>query len=356
MKKKVLHVINSLTPGGAETLLVNSLSAGGLQEHTDNVVVYFQGTSDLEKKLDSRVKCICLHYKGLHSLPGALFKLRRIIRSYKINIVHSHLNPAGVYTHLVCPSNIPQVHTIHTTYSMDNETPPVKLFFEKHFYFKKRNCNIILLSDFTKKDFTKTIPFTGRSFVLNNFVPDAYFDIPVIKQKLPLQELKIIAIGTLKPLKNFEYLLDVFSRLTNYPVSLDIFGGGDKTAYEKLIKEKSLNIRMVGHSENMEKKMIGYDLFIMPSKFEGFPLSVFEAMAAAIPLMLSAIEPLTSIVKDNAIYFELDNAEKVAQQIIAVLQNKIDINEMAVKAKEYAEKTVRREMYIQKLLKIYGQL
>jgi len=39
MKKKVLHVINSLTTGGAEILLVNSVSPGGQQQYTDNYLL-----------------------------------------------------------------------------------------------------------------------------------------------------------------------------------------------------------------------------------------------------------------------------------------------------------------------------
>jgi glycosyltransferase involved in cell wall biosynthesis len=94
----------------------------------------------------------------------------------------------------------------------------------------------------------------------------------------------------------------------------------------------------------------------MSSTNEGFPLSVFEAMAAGVPVMLTNIAPLTEIVKDNAIYFKLNDAAGAAEKLIAVQQNKTDINNMAVKAKAYAEETVRREIYIKNLLKIYNQL
>jgi hypothetical protein len=72
--------------------------------------------------------------------------------------------------------------------------------------------------------------------------------------------------------------------------------------------------------------------------------------------MLSNIAPLKSIVRENALYFDLDNPEKVAIQLSEILQNKIDINEMAIRAKEYAENTARREKYIKRLLEIYNQL
>lgn len=356
MKKKVLHVINSMQPGGAEVLLTNSLSPGGLSGHTENHLAYFMGSSYLLDKLDKDVQVHFLNYKGAKDIMRLIRDLRKIIVENKIDIVHTHLNPAGLYTHIACPPNIPQVHTLHTTYSMDKETSKFKLWLEKHFYFLNKNTNVILLSDFIKQDFLKALPFKGKAFVLNNFVPDSYFDIKINEVKKEPGELKIIAIGTLKLLKNFEYLLEVFRHLKNENISLDIYGGGSKEAYEAVIKKTGLKVKMMGHANNLEAILPLYNLFIMPSKFEGFPLSVFEAMAAGLPLMLSDIAPLKSIVKDNAVYFKLDNAQATAETLIAIQQKKIDVNALAVNAKMYADKMVRRDLYISRLNVIYKTL
>ena len=356
MKKRVLHVINSLTIGGAETLLVNSLSAGGLNEHTENYLLYFNQSSSLLNLVDKNVKIICLNYKGGFDILRILGEIRKVIKENKIEIVHTHLTPAGVYTHLVCPAAVRHVHTIHSTYSMEKETRWLMRFIDREFFLKKKNCNIISLSDFTKTDLLNTIPFKGKVFVLNNFVADRYFNLPPKQLTIPANKLHLVAVGALKELKNFEYLLEVFAYLTDREIYLDIYGEGDKTKYEAVINNKNLKIKMMGRVDDMATVIQQYDLFIMPSKFEGFPLSVFEAMAAGVPLMLSNIAPLKSIVKDNALYFELDNAAKTAQQIIGVQQNKIDIGNMADKAKKYAEKTVRRDIYIKNLQEIYLQL
>jgi glycosyltransferase involved in cell wall biosynthesis len=354
MKKKVLHVINSLNAGGAETLLVNSLAPGGLQEHTDNTVVYFQGTSELENKIDKGIGCYSLHYKGLLSLPATLRKLRRIIKDKQIDIVHSHLNPAGFYTQLVCP--VPHVHTLHTIYSKNTETKPLKLFLEKELFFKKKKCNIILLSEFIKEDFLQTVPFKGKSFVLNNFVEDIFFKPTAKVYNGGSGSLKLIAVGRLSEVKNFEYLLEVFSHLKDTGIELDIYGGGNIKKYEQQIKKAGLKINMMGHNPHIGEVIGNYDLFIMPSKFEGYPLSLFEAMASGIPLMLSDIPPLKSIVKEYALYFSLHDAAGTAQTLRDIAAGSININNMAAKAQEFAGKTVKREMYIKNLLHIYEQL
>jgi glycosyltransferase involved in cell wall biosynthesis len=166
----------------------------------------------------------------------------------------------------------------------------------------------------------------------------------------------LIAIGTLRPAKNFEYLLEVFRYLHGQPVSLDIYGGGNTEPYQKVIDQYGLNVRMMGNSDNIEQVITHYDMFIMSSRFEGFPLSVFEAMAAGVPLMLSDIAPLRSIINDNALYFELDKAEATAGRLLDILQGKTDIQALAAKAKIYAAATAKRDIYIKKLLEIYSEV
>lgn len=356
MKTRVLHVINSLNTGGAETLLANSLAPGGLNEHTENFLLYFNKSSGLLNLIDKKVTVICLNYTGGSDLFRLLQTIRKTIIEKKIDIVHTHLTPAGVYTHLVCPPNVPQVHTIHSTYSMEKETRWFMRFIDRHLFLKRKRCNIISLSDFTRDDLLRTIHIPGKIFVLNNFVADRYFSLPPKQYMAKANTLRLVAAGTLKELKNFEYLLDVFACLSDRAISLDIFGEGDKTRYQTVIDNKNLNITMKGHIDDMSTVIQDYDLFIMPSKFEGFPLTVFEAMAAGVPLMLSDIAPLRSIVKDNAIYFPLDDASKVAGQLTGIRQNYKEIINMAVKADTYAKKTVRRDIYIKNLLEIYNQL
>lgn len=345
-----------MQPGGAEILLTNSLSPGGLCEHAENHLAYFMAPSYLIEQLDKKVKVHCLNYKGTTDVVRLIREIRRIIIENDIDIVHSHLNPAGLYTHLACPKKVPHVHTIHTTYSMDEETTKFKLWTERFFYLNKKNVNIILLSDFIRNDFLKNVSFKGKSFVLNNFIPDDFFDIHINTQLSTLKEVKLIAIGSLRPLKNFDYLLEVFKFLKNYNITLDIYGGGNTAPYELKIKEYGIRVKMMGHAKNLKDTIGNYDGFIMPSKFEGFPLSVFESMAAGLPLILSDIAPLKSIVKDNAVYFSLDNAEVLAGQLINIFKNKTDVNAMALKGKIYAEKTARRSIYITKLLDIYNQI
>lgn len=358
MRKRVLHVINSLTIGGAEMLLSNSLSPGGLQEQADNYLVYFiKGSDYLPSLIDKNVQQFCLDYKGGSDIIRLLRDVKKIIRENKIDIIHTHLNPADFYVNLVRPKHIPQVHTLHIAYSTDKETRSTLKFLERKLFFNKPYCNLVFLSEFNKKDFFNQLNFKGRSFVVPNFVDDVFFGHEpkqfVAGRDKPLQ---LVAIGNFREQKNYFYLLDIFKQLAGYNIQLDIYGGGDIEKYQQVIDEYKLSITLKGQVTNVKDVIAGYDLFIMSSTNEGFPLSVFEAMAAGVPLMLTDIAPLKEIVKDNALYFALNDAKAAAEKLVAVSENRIDINEMAVKAKKYAAETVRRDIYIKRLLDIYDQL
>lgn len=357
IRKRVLHVINSFSFGGAEVLLANSLAPGGLQEYADNYVTYFTGESSLLQRIDKRVQALPLQYKGKFDLPRALKSLRKIITENNISIVHTHLTPSDFYTRLVLPKNVKQVHTVHSTYSMDTTQRWVNSFLEKHLFLKRKDCNLIFLSEYNQQDFLRNFKgFSGKTFVLNNFISDEYFSGKTSFYAPGSTRLKILSVGALREEKNYFYLLEVFSFLKEFDISLDIYGGGDKTAYENLVSERGLHVRFMGQNDEIYKVYKDYDLFILPSKLEGFGLSIFEAMVSGVPVMISNLDSLKSIVGDNAIYFELDDAEKVAQQIKAVYMHQADINSMAVKAKSYAEKMVKREIYTKELIQIYNTL
>jgi glycosyltransferase involved in cell wall biosynthesis len=113
---------------------------------------------------------------------------------------------------------------------------------------------------------------------------------------------------------------------------------------------------MMGHASNLPALLQKYDLFVMSSKFEGFPLSVFEAMASGVPLLLSNIAPLKSIVHNNSLYLNLDDPASTALGIADIYKGNIDINSLALNARKYAHDTVRRKKYIHNLLNIYDDI
>ena len=351
---KVLHIINALTIGGAEILLTNSLAKGGLQDHVENIILYFQGESELADKIDKRVTVINLNYKGWYSFGTLLMKIRETIKIHKPDIIHTHLNPAGWYTVLARPKNIPQIHTLHISYSDNTDTDKVRLFFEKKLLLQRKDANLITLSELLKEDLKASVNIKGNVFVLSNFIADEFFEPN--PETPPSAVFKLVAVGNMRPQKNYNYLLDIFQHLKDYPVSVDVYGHGDDTALRQRAEKENLPVKFMGPVKNPKNIYWKYNGFIMPSKFEGFGLTAYEAMASGLPLFLSDLGAFKSLIKDNAVYFSLTDAADAAATIKTAVSNNSNRNDMVTKARQYAENTVKREAYIKKLLKIYEQV
>lgn len=347
-KNSILHVINNLSLGGAELLLRNSVEILPQLKH---IVVYLNGSDGLRKsfqKLD--VKLICVGHKNFMHLPFTLSKLNRIIKREQPILVHSHLFYSTLITRLAIPKSVPLVSTIHSLYSKDTFQNSLKSLWAARLTIKKRH-SLIAVSDSVLKDYLASVPFNGKRYVLHNFLPSSYFNYN--KHDGPKEKIKLVAVGNLKDAKNYPYLLTIIKELKN--VSLDIYGEGPcKTELEKLIVTENLDVRLMGTTKNIPGIFENYDYFIQASFHEGFGLSVIEAMAAGIPVILSDIPVFREVANKYADYFPLDDPKKAA----AVLEKQfsqpypLSRTEDAYKFVEYHYSP---EAYLDKLLVVYEE-
>lgn len=102
--------------------------------------------------------------------------------------------------------------------------------------------------------------------------------------------LTVVGIGRLSPEKGFDLLIRAFARLRGqFPDwSLTIFGEGPaRNDLEVLVNHLYLEevVRLPGKTCSPEVELQHASLFVLPSRFEGFPNALVEAMAAGIPVV-----------------------------------------------------------------------
>ena len=340
MKKTIVHIIDNLARGGAETMLVTVVK--NLPEYNNIIVTLYP-----QNEFGSHLQCdklICLNLGSLKKIPIAALKLRLLIRQHKVDMVHSHLFWSTVVARLGVPKNIPLITTIHTFVKSSVEYQPWRMRAIERLTFWYKKSIIIAVAKGALKEyvsFIKVKPY--KSYVLYTFVDTALFNNELEYVLKPAGDtFKIVTVGNLKYQKNHRFLLAAFRQLALklwsvspqlwpvYPpttperqnttikqpwsaisattIHLDIYGNGPlNISLQKLIDEHHLNVTLKGQVTAIQNIIRQYDLYVMSSLYEGFSLSVLEAMALGMPMLLSDIPSFKEQCEDTAIYFSADD-------------------------------------------------
>jgi glycosyltransferase involved in cell wall biosynthesis len=82
------------------------------------------------------------------------------------------------------------------------------------------------------------------------------------------------------------------------------------------------NIFFLGNVSDIPTFLSSIDIFVLPSRYEGFGISLVEAMAAGIPCIASNLDGPKEIIKDKyGLLFELDNYQDLANKILYCISN-----------------------------------
>ena len=356
-KSTLIIVIDDLGRGGAEILLMGILPE--LNKKFTVIIVTLSEKFEFEPGELICTKIYSLGFSGKKSFLPAILKLKKIIKENRPQLVHAHLLKSSIVARAACPSHIPLVYTLHTIMSKDafDNSRLYKLMEE---YTIRKNHSVIAVSQAVLDDYKKTIDLPGRFFILKNYVEDTFLQPRISHTEIQIfKEIKLLAVGNIKPVKNYEYLLKAFEHLQSLPVSLHIYGQGEANAtaaLQKHIDSKNLNIELKGGVDNIAALLPAYDLFVMSSLYEGFGIAPVEAMGMGLPLLLSDIPVFKEITYDNALFFNLDDPMDFVKLIQNISENKYDLKNLSARGIQLAKEHYSKEIYLEKLFLIYDQL
>jgi glycosyltransferase involved in cell wall biosynthesis len=314
MKKTILHIIHDLKRGGAETILMTTIQE--LPEYNNVIVTLFDGF-EFDERLKKNHTFICLHLKHFTFLPFYIFKFKKLLNENNVDVVHSRLFWPTVLARISTPKKISLITTIHTYVagSVEYKKKLIRWIEKLTYRFHKT----IMLADSEGAlneyfSFFKLKPYKAIS-------PFTFVDTRVFKEGLKSdykrgEVLKIITVGRLTTQKNHKYLVESFKQLDQSKFLLDIFGEGDRRGeLQKGIDDAKLSIYLKGMVKEIDQLLPQYDLFVMPSLYEGFSLAVLEAMAIGMPMMLSDTLSFREQCDDTAIYFDLINPDDFSEKL-----------------------------------------
>jgi len=197
-----------------------------------------------------------------------------------------------------------------------------------------------------KKYHTKNIVCVPNFIDINKFFPLGF---------LPKKEL--IYIGRLSEEKNLVHLIRAL-RKTNF--NLDIYGKGHlEKKLKSLAKKNNVRVLFKGSVPNSKipKILSDYQLFILPSFYEGMPKALLEAMACGLPCIGTDVRGINEVIKHNYNGLLVKTDSKSIRRGVLKLMNDKKLRERLGKN---ARKTIEREYSLEKVMKkeikIYDRL
>lgn len=293
---KLVIFINNLAGGGAERVAA-TLANYWARKHWEITIVTLDPQSLDFYPLEPAVRRVSLNLSGdsAHILDALLqnvrrvIALRRAIRQLRPNVVLSMMSTPNVLL-AFASLGIAGLHAVGSERCYPPHFPLGTMWHAMRRRMYGRLAAVVALTQecadwITTNSSAKCVPVipNAASWPLPNNLPK------IAPDAISSPERKVLlAVGRLSNEKNFDMLIDVFSELAPRHPDWDlvILGDGpDRTSLETRIRNAESGARMFvpGIAGNVGEWYARADLYVMCSRFEGFPNALAEALAHGLP-------------------------------------------------------------------------
>lgn len=163
----------------------------------------------------------------------------------------------------------------------------------------------------------------------------------------------IITIANFYPAKGLDVLIRAIALLppdVRASTHLTIIGDGPQRAQlESLLAEFNLSgyVRLAGQIHKASQYLKGFDLFVLPSRKEGFPLTLLEAMQAGLPIIATRVGGNAEALGDAGVYVHSGNPELLSSQISRLVLDNGLVHSQAEKSRQRSVQFTLEKMFTQ---------
>lgn len=298
---KVLQVFNRLNQGGIEHVVINLMK----NMDSSQVEFHFAMMSGQRGLLDDQVKAMGgkIYYfsSGDKSLSNVRHNLEDIIKNYgPFHVVHSHVYFfSGYVLYIAKKMGVPvRIAHAHDVYKGEQRNFKRKVYeyvmqqmINKYATYKFGVSQAAIKHVFGKKTANAFVVNNGiniSSYVVNDQIRKQYRNWLGVKNN----ETLLCNVGRFESQKDHDYLISIFSSLQkiNSQFKLVLVGNGSlKNKIEKRVFALNLKDKVIflQNRNDINNILMAADMFIMPSKYEGLPLSLVEAQASGMTCLIS---------------------------------------------------------------------
>lgn len=353
--KKICFLIPSLGGGGAERVAFHLLNNLSLDKFELSVIIIYKNKGDYLKDLRREVKRIFLEKDKIrYSIPS----LCKVLKEEKPDIV---INFSFDLMMLIGTFVIPFFRNTYFINRQINILTKEKFNFFKKFLLKiaYKNFNkIITQSRDMTEDLLKNIDISKEKIVEINNPADIDRIEKLSNENMEIELDKncknLLCVGRLAPQKGFDSIIEIISLINDENIKLYILGEGEeKESLLNLIEKLNLKKRvfLLGRKSNPYIYMKNADLFILSSRYEGFPNVLIEAGSCGLySICNNCLGGVNEIILENinGNIVDFNNRDLVSK----IIEEKLILN----KSKRKIKDSIKNRYSLDKIIKKYENL
>jgi glycosyltransferase involved in cell wall biosynthesis len=362
-KKRLMLITHDLATGGLQQVIVNICRTLD-RNYFDVSVLCLRELGRLTpeiEKLGIKVFRIPQKEDGVDYL--SFLKVAKILRQQKAEVIHTHNTQPfidGVIGGLLAGVKT-IVHTDHARDFPDKKRYMFAEWLMSHFVYR-----VVGVSEHTSRNLIHYEKISkGKIVTIYNGIEGSKYDIAIdkatkkselgIKNKGP-----IIGVGVrLSQQKGVSYLLQAMPELIRTLPDMTLVIAGEGPLEEDLKNEAaslgiSNHVIFLGPRLDMPELLKLFDLYVLPSLWEGLPMVLLEAMASGCPIVATAVGGNASAVRDgfNGSLVKPRDAKALSDEIIRVLSSADILKKYSVNGID----TFREKFEARVMTKRYEQL
>lgn len=360
---KILYVITGLSQGGAERVVCD-LADKMFERGHEVKIVYLTGKI-YTRPSNPEINIIKVNLNHYYSLPKAYLSLSFVIKHYQPDIIHSHMVHANILTRLV--RLITPMKKLISTAHNSNEGGWQRM------WVYRLTHNLANITTNVSKEASLSfeekmaVPKGGMLTLYNGIDLNKYYwrkdaRASLLKEfKISLEDNIILSVGRLTEQKDFPNLLHAIYELKNsseIKFKLLIAGDGEeKNNIMNLIQKLSLSddVLLLGRRDDIPNLMSAADLFVLPSKYEGFGLVVAEAMACRCLVVATDSGGVSEVLNNNNFLSLSSDSHDLCNKIqYALTLDKDTRKNVIIKNLKHVEENFSLDSIIDKWIDIYN--
>lgn len=312
---KIIQIMPEFGIGGAEIMCENLTYALKRLGHVVVVVSLFDYHSPITERLEKNgIRVVYLLKKKGFDLK--MYKrLLNLFMIEKPDVVHTHRNSTQyVFPIVAFFTKIRCVHTIHNIARKECIYPARVL--AKFFY---KFCNVVPVA--LSPEIQRTV--SQEYHLKKGKIPVIYNGIDLSKCK-PKNDysidgtMHILHIGRFSTQKNHLGLIEAFEVFHNqYPDSvLQLIGDGElKHTIELDVKNRNLSncVEFLGTQSDVHSFLHNADIFVLPSNYEGVPMTLIEAMGTGLPIVATKVGGVPDMLDENSAILTKVDSHDIAE-------------------------------------------